>query len=103
MNYSNSPLALLKKLSPNYSVRKSTDKIDTITIHHTASCCSAASCLDLFSKSSRQALANYLIGNDGTIELCVEEKNRTWTSGGSLTVNGETGRSNDLCYNNRSF
>ena len=37
------------------------------------------------------ASCTYVIGTDGTIGQCVSENNRSWCTGGGLTVNGYTG------------
>ena len=84
--YSNSPLATLKLLSPNCSKPRN-HAIDRITPHHTAGVLSVESALEWFSKTSTQASCNYIIGNDGRIGLCVEEKNRAWTSSSRLNDN----------------
>lgn len=76
---SNSPLVNVTKLSPNCSKPRN-HKIDRLTPHHTAGVLSVESALDWFSKPSTQASCNYVVGNDGRIGLCVEEKNRPWTS-----------------------
>ena len=91
---SNSSLVNYTKLSPNYSAR--TKKIDTITIHHMAGNLSVESCGAVFADSARQASSNYGIGTDGRIGLYVEEKHRSWCSGGTKTVDGITGRDNDF-------
>ena len=86
MSYSNSPLVVYTKLSPNYSegrVRSNynpTGKIDKITIHHMAGNLSIEACGSVFAPTSRQASSNYGIGSDGRIGMYVEEKNRAWTS-----------------------
>lgn len=76
---SNSKLAKLTKLSPNYNPREGV-KIDTITIHHCAGVLSAPTIGNIFANRSRQASCNYGIGNDGTIILIVDEANRSWCS-----------------------
>ena len=91
---SNSALVSYTKLSPNYSAR--TQKIDTITIHHMAGNLSVETCGSVFATSERQASSNYGVGTDGRIGLYVEEKHRSWCSGGQKTVNGITGRDNDF-------
>lgn len=84
--YTNSSLATLKKLSPNCSKPRN-HTIDRITPHHTAGVLSVESALEWFAKPSTQASCNYIIGNDGRIGLCVEEKNRAWTSSSRLNDN----------------
>lgn len=75
---SNSSLADIVMISPNSSPR--TAKIDTITIHHMATVSSAEACAASFLPASRNASANYCIGNDGDVALSVEEARRAWTS-----------------------
>lgn len=91
---SNSKLVSYTRLSPNYSARNK--KIDTITIHHMAGNLSVESCGAIFATPERQASSNYGIGSDGRIGLYVEEKHRSWCSGGTKNVNGITGRDNDF-------
>ena len=76
---SNSKLATLTILSPNY--RNRTHEIDTVTIHHTgAAGVSAAAIANEFSTPMRGASANYAIGVDGQIVLIVPEDKRAITS-----------------------
>ncbi len=77
MAYTNSPLVVYTKLSPNHSGARS-HKIDTISIHCMAGNCSVETCGAIFAAASRQASSNYGIGSDGRIALYVEEKNRSW-------------------------
>ena len=84
--YTNSSLAALKKLSPNCSSPRN-HTIDRITPHHTAGVLSVESALEWFSRTSTQASCNYVIGNDGRIGLCCEERNRAWTSSSRLNDN----------------
>lgn len=76
---SNSKYVDVVKLSPNCTKPRN-HAIDRITPHHTAGVLSVESALDLFAKSSTQASCNYVIGKDGRVGLCVDEKNRAWTS-----------------------
>ena len=77
--YTNSKLATSTMLSPNYTEGRKT--INRITIHHTATGPITADRIgEIFKNESRGASCNYGIGNDGSICLIVEEKNRAWTS-----------------------
>ncbi|MCD7927361.1 MAG: N-acetylmuramoyl-L-alanine amidase [Oscillospiraceae bacterium] len=76
---SNSALVSYTKISPNKTSPR-THAIDTITIHHMAGNLSIENCCAAFAKSSRQASANYCIGSDGRIGLCVDEGDRSWCS-----------------------
>lgn len=75
---SNSDLATITMISPNSAARTST--IDTITIHHMATVSSAEACAASFLPTSRNASANYCIGNDGEIALSVDESRRSFCS-----------------------
>lgn len=75
--FSNSPLVVYTKLSPNNSGKR-TRNIDTIAIHCMAGNCTIETCGQLFAASSRKASSNYGIGSDGRIGMYVEEKNRSW-------------------------
>lgn len=91
---SNSPLVTYTKISPNRtSPRK--HKIDTITIHVIVGQWTAKQGCDFFANPEREASSNYVVGKDGSIGLCVEEKDRAWTSGGKLKANGISGSEND--------
>jgi len=76
---SNSPLVSYTKISPNKTSPRN-HKIDTITIHCTASQCSVETLGDIFASPSRKASSNYGIGSDGRIGMYVEEKDRSWCS-----------------------
>lgn len=75
---SNSSLVDIVKISPNSSPR--TAKIDTITIHHMATVSSAEACAASFLPTSRNASANYCIGNAGDVALSVDESRRSYCS-----------------------
>ena len=77
MAYTNSPLVVYTKLSPNHSGQR-THSIDRITPHCVVGQLSAESICGCFISPDRQASCNYGIGYDGRVSLCVEEKNRSW-------------------------
>ena len=79
MAYSNSPMVVYTKLSPNHSGQR-THSIDRITPHCVVGQCSVETLGDIFYPSSRQASSNYGIGADGRVGMYVEEKNRSWCS-----------------------
>lgn len=79
MAYSNSPMVVYTKLSPNHSGQR-THSIDRITTHCVVGQCSVETLGDIFYPSSRQASCNYGIGKDGRVGMYVEEKNRSWCS-----------------------
>lgn len=79
---SNSPLVNYTKISPNRTSPRN-HKNDRITIHHMAGNLTVEQCGNVFAPSSRQASANYGIGNDGRVGMYVEEKDRSWCSSNS--------------------
>lgn len=97
---SNSPLVNYTKISPNRTSPRN-HKIDTITIHCVVGQCSVESLGALFADPARKGSSNYGIGYDGKIGLYVEEKDRSWCSGGKdkngkpILVNGISGGDND--------
>lgn len=65
----------------NYTQGRNGYQICKITPHMMAGILSAKQCcVNVFQNSNRNASANYCIGNDGDIALCVSEENRAWTS-----------------------
>lgn len=91
---SNSPLVTYTRLSPNCTMPRR-NAIDTVTIHCIVGQWTAKQGCGFFAQAWVQASANYVVGCDGSIGLCVEERNRAWTSGGTLTAGGMTGSQND--------
>lgn len=77
MEFTNSPLATVKVLSPNHSGQRN-HVIDTVTIHCVVGQCTATQIGEIFLPEAREASSNYGIGPDGEIGLYVEEKNRSW-------------------------
>lgn len=95
MAYTNSPLVTYKKISPNRTSPR-THAIDTITIHCVVGQWTAKQGCEYFAQSHVNASPNYFVGNDGSIGLCVPESDRSWCTGGSLKVLGNTGKMNDF-------
>lgn len=97
---SNSLLATVTCLSPNYTANRN-HVIDKLTIHCFVGQVSAKRGCEIFLPKSKQASCNYVVGFDGSIGLCVEEKHRSWCTGGRdwygkpIRVNGISGASND--------
>ena len=87
MAFSNSPLATVRMISPNRTANRN-HAIDTITIHCFVGQVTAKRGCEVFQPSSKEASCNYVVGYDGSIGLCVEEKDRSWCTGGYKTVNG---------------
>lgn len=77
--YSNTSLPHSTILSPNNSGQR-TEPISRLTIHCIVGNVAADTVAGWFQKKSRKASSNYIIGKDGEICLCVEEKNRSWCS-----------------------
>ena len=71
---SNSSLVTYTKISPNKTSPRN-HKIDTISIHCVVGQFTAKEILNL---SKRGSSCNYAVGRDGSIGLCVEEKDRSW-------------------------
>lgn len=100
MAYTNSSLVTYKKLTQNRTAPRN-HAIDTITIHCIVGQWTAKQGCDYFANTDRQCSANYVVGKDGSIGLSVEEKNRSWCSGGTdkygnpIRVNGISGADND--------
>lgn len=80
---SNSPLVTYTKISPNKTSPRN-HKIDTITIHCVVGQLTAMEILNIKSFTTYDPNAgsscNYAIGRDGSVGLCVEEKDRSWCS-----------------------
>ena len=97
---SNSQLVDYTCISPNRSSPR-THAIDTVTIHCVVGQCTVETLGGIFAAPSRQASSNYGVGKDGKIGLYVEEKDRSWCSGGydangnPIRVNGISGADND--------
>ena len=79
VKYTNSPLVSCTRLSPNRTSPRS-HVIDTITIHCIVGQWTAQRGCDFFAGRDRKASTNYVVGKDGSIGLCVEEKDRAWCS-----------------------
>lgn len=94
MGYTNSPLVNYTKISPNKTANRN-HVVDTITIHCVVGQVTVERLGEIFANPSRKASSNYGIGKDGKIGLYVEEKDRSWCTGGELTNNGRTGKEND--------
>ena len=80
---SNSPLVTYTRLSPNRTSPRN-HPIDTVTIHCTAGQGTAQSILSLphFTNYDPKngSSCNYAVGKDGSIGLCVGERDRSWCS-----------------------
>lgn len=76
---SNSSLVTYTRLSPNMNAPRN-QPISKITIHHMAGNYMLEQLGESFSKSSREASANYGIDSNGNVALYVDEANRSWAS-----------------------
>lgn len=74
---SNSALAHFTLISPNRNSPRN-HKIDRISIHCYVGQVTAQSGLREFSSPSKGASCNYVVGYDGSIGLCVPERDRSW-------------------------
>lgn len=83
---SNSSLVSYTRISPNKNNGRN-HAIDTITIHCMVAQWTAKKACDYFANSSRQASCNYAVGTDGSIGLCVDEKDRSWCSSNAANDN----------------
>lgn len=94
MGFTNSPLVTYTNLTKNKTSPRKYE-IDTITIHCVVGQWTAKQGCDYFATTDRECSSNYVVGKDGSIGLSVEEKDRAWTSGGTMKVNGISGSEND--------
>lgn len=78
-DYTNSTLATYTKISPNRTSPRN-HALDTFTIHCFVGQVTAKRGCEVFQPKSKNASCNYVVGNDGSIGLCVEEKDRSWCS-----------------------
>lgn len=79
--YTNSSLASITKISKKFSKGRNAD-LFYITPHCFVGQVTAAEGANAFYNKKDNASCNYVIGRDGKIALIVEEKNRSWCSGG---------------------
>lgn len=83
---SNSPLVTHTNISPNkYSPRN--HAIDRVTIHCFVGQVTAKRGCKAFKPSKKKASCNYVVGYDGSIGLCVDEKDCSWCSSSSANDN----------------
>lgn len=83
---SNSNLVTITQISPNKNSPRN-HAIDRITIHCFVGQVTAKRGCEVFQPTSKQASCNYVVGYDGSIGLCVEEKDRSWCSSSSTNDN----------------
>ena len=83
MAYTNSPMVVYTKLSPNHSGTRTHD-IDWITPHCMVGQYNVEELNNFFTKPDDPSSSNYGIGRDGRVGLYVEEKNRSWCTSSSI-------------------
>ena len=107
--YTNSNLVTDTNLSPNHSGER-VEPISRLTIHCFVGQVTAKRGLEVFLPKSRKASCNYVVGFDGSVGLCVEEKNRSWCTSSNyndqraITIESASNNVNpydftDACYN----
>lgn len=82
MKFTNSPLVTYKRITNHKTVNRKYD-ITRITPHCIVGQWTAKQGCDYFATTDRKCSANYVIGKDGSVGLCVEEKDRSWCSSSS--------------------
>ena len=87
---SNSSLVTYTKISPNKTSPRN-NKIDTISIHCVVGQLTAKQILNLSSFTKYDydngCSCNYAVGRDGSIGLCVEERDRSWCTSNAANDN----------------
>ena len=83
MAYTNSPMVVYTKLSPNHSGTRTHD-IDWITPHCAVGQYTLDEITDFFTKPDDPSSSNYGIDRDGNVGLYVEEKNRSWCTSSNM-------------------
>ena len=86
MGYTNSSLASVTLISPNKNSPRN-HAIDTVSVHCFVGQVTAKRGCEVFQPTSKQASCNYVVGLDGTIGLCVEEKDRSWCTSSAANDN----------------
>ena len=84
--YTNSPLVVYTKKSPNHSGQRNHDII-YFTPHCVVGQVTIERLGDIFARPQRQASSNYGIDKDGRVGLFVDEKNRSWCTSSSWNDN----------------
>lgn len=86
MGFTNSSLATIKMISPNRNSLRN-KPLDIITIHCFVGQVTAKRGCEVFQPASKKASCNYVVGLDGGIGLCVEEKDRSWCTSSAANDN----------------
>ena len=80
MGYTNSKLVTYTNITKTQKNSPRNHAIDTITIHCVVGQWTAKQICDYFANTDRGVSCNYGVGKDGSIGLCVDEKDRSWCS-----------------------
>lgn len=80
IEYTNSSLVDIVRLTKHKTNGRNNNKIDTITIHIIVGQWTAKKGVDYFATTDRKCSCNYVVGCDGSVGLCVEECNTSWCS-----------------------
>lgn len=86
MGYTNSPLVTYTNLTQSHSGLRN-HSIDRITPHCIVGQWTAKRGCDFFAYERHDASCNYVLGTNGDVGLCVEEKNRSWCSSSAANDN----------------
>lgn len=86
MGFTNSSLATVKIISPNKNSPRN-KPLDIITVHCFVGQVTAKRGCEVFQPTSKKASCNYVVGLDGGIGLCVEEKDRSWCTSSAANDN----------------
>lgn len=86
MGFTNSSLATVKLISLNKNSPRN-KPIDVITIHCFVGQVTAKRGCEVFQPATKKASCNYVVGLDGGIGLCVEEKDRSWCTSSAANDN----------------
>lgn len=87
MSYTNSKLAAYTNITRTQKTSPRNHAIDTITIHCVVGQWTAKQICDYFANADRNASCNYGVGKDGSIGLCVDERDRSWCSSNKANDN----------------
>ena len=86
MGFTNSSLATVTLISPNKNSPRN-KPIDLVTVHCFVGQVNAKRGCEVFQPASKKASCNYVVGLDGSIGLCVEEKDRSWCTSSAANDN----------------
>lgn len=82
MGFTNSPLATVTMISPNKNSPRN-KPIDLVTVHCFVGQVTAKRGCEVFQPTTKNASCNYVVGKDGDIGLCVDERDRSWCTSSS--------------------